>query len=174
VIQAVTTCFKKYLTFSGRAARSEFWYFIFFLFLVHILLVVLNSALFGPQVSQFQRFNADGDLVGTGFRYNYNGGVFGTVFGIATLIPWLAVGWRRMQDIGREGFWPWIAILGYLGLAVLTLFGAAPSSAEVQGTVIAVLFGVGSAVFLLNLYWLTRPSQPAPNKYGPYPHEVPQ
>ena len=30
---AVRTCLSKYITFTGRAARSEYWYFVLFIFL---------------------------------------------------------------------------------------------------------------------------------------------
>ncbi|HUY07634.1 MAG TPA: DUF805 domain-containing protein [Acidimicrobiales bacterium] len=33
---AITSCFKKYATFTGRASRSEYWYFFLFYFIVEI------------------------------------------------------------------------------------------------------------------------------------------
>lgn len=33
---AISTCFRKYATFSGTASRSEYWYFFLFYFIVEI------------------------------------------------------------------------------------------------------------------------------------------
>ncbi len=33
---AISTCFRKYATFTGRASRSEYWYFFLFYFIVEI------------------------------------------------------------------------------------------------------------------------------------------
>jgi uncharacterized membrane protein YhaH (DUF805 family) len=34
--QSIQTCFQKYVEFSGRASRSEFWYFMLFQLLVNV------------------------------------------------------------------------------------------------------------------------------------------
>ena len=50
--EAVKTCFAKYVTFSGRARRSEHWYFFLFITLVQIVLIIwVGSSIMGPQVS---------------------------------------------------------------------------------------------------------------------------
>jgi uncharacterized membrane protein YhaH (DUF805 family) len=38
----------------------------------------------------------------------------GTIFSIATIVPSIAVGWRRMHDIGRAGWWSIIPIAGFI------------------------------------------------------------
>ena len=40
--QAIHTCLRKYADFAGRAARSEFWWFILFTALVSAALTALN------------------------------------------------------------------------------------------------------------------------------------
>ena len=37
---SVKTCFKKYATFSGRASRSEFWYFYLFNYGLYVILII--------------------------------------------------------------------------------------------------------------------------------------
>lgn len=44
---SIKTCFSKYVTFSGRAARSEFWWFALFVFAGQIVLSWVDIALFG-------------------------------------------------------------------------------------------------------------------------------
>jgi uncharacterized membrane protein YhaH (DUF805 family) len=70
-IVAISTCFNKYATFTGRAPRSEFWWF---------------WLLFG-----FVTLLGSGNLLG-----------FVWIF---ILIPYIAVGVRRMHDVGRSGWW---------------------------------------------------------------------
>jgi uncharacterized membrane protein YhaH (DUF805 family) len=38
----------------------------------------------------------------------------GTLFSIALIVPSIAVGWRRMHDIGRAGWWSIIPIAGFI------------------------------------------------------------
>ena len=47
LLEAVSTCFKKYATFSGRASRSEFWWFMLFQVIVVVVAAVLGQALQG-------------------------------------------------------------------------------------------------------------------------------
>ena len=44
---AIRTCLRKYVTFSGRASRPEYWWFILFLFLGGMVASVLDGMLFG-------------------------------------------------------------------------------------------------------------------------------
>ena len=45
--QAISTCFSKYATFSGRASRSEFWWFFLFQILVSIAASMLGDVVAG-------------------------------------------------------------------------------------------------------------------------------
>ena len=45
--EAVRTCFSKYITFSGRASRSEYWYFVLFVILGSIVCNIVDTILFG-------------------------------------------------------------------------------------------------------------------------------
>ena len=44
---AVRTCLNKYVTFQGRAARSEYWYFVLFCLLVQLAGNIVDGLLFG-------------------------------------------------------------------------------------------------------------------------------
>tara|TARA_Y100000590_G_scaffold310366_1_gene350670 strand:- start:268 stop:699 length:432 start_codon:yes stop_codon:yes gene_type:complete len=81
---SVKTCFKKYATFSGRASRSEFWYFYLFNYGLYAILII--SAL---KISFI-------------FFWFFVG------FLLATLIPFIAVTARRLHDINKSG---WFQIL---------------------------------------------------------------
>jgi len=98
---AVRTCFRQYVTFSGRAGRPEFWYFMLFVVLGGILTVVLDFGLLG----------ADGDL-----------SPLNTVFSLATMLPQLAVGVRRLHDTDRSGWWILIGFIPLVGIITLIVF----------------------------------------------------
>lgn len=160
-LEAVRTCFRNYVTFSGRASRPEYWYFVLFLLLGGFVAGLLDEALFGPPPEPGQS------------------GVLGSIFSLATLLPALAAGWRRMHDTGRSGlylFYPLIALVG-----ILTFMGAlAGFEPLLRGDVGAVIAAASGLVLILAmlvllvsplivLFWLTRPSQPGANRWGPPP-----
>ena len=49
------------------------------------------------------------------------------LFALATLLPQLAVGARRLHDIGRSGWWQLLLLVPLLGLIVLIVLWAQPS-----------------------------------------------
>ena len=96
---AVRRCFAKYATFSGRARRAEYWYFVLFTVLGSAIAGVIDSALFG-------RTMPDATLLGG-------------IFSLATLLPALSVLVRRLHDTGRSGWWWWIILIPLIGVLVL-------------------------------------------------------
>ena len=53
--------------------------------------------------------------------------MLGNLFALATLLPQLAVGARRLHDIGKSGWWQFLLLVPLLGLIVLIVFWAQPS-----------------------------------------------
>ena len=99
--EAVRTVLSKYATFTGRAARPEFWWFALFSLLAHLVASFLDGLLFGQQL-------IDGLLA------------------LALLLPSLAVGARRLHDIGRSGWWLLISLIPVVGWLVLIYFYVQP------------------------------------------------
>ncbi|MEO7259715.1 MAG: DUF805 domain-containing protein [Jatrophihabitantaceae bacterium] len=93
---AIRTVFSKYATFSGRARRSEFWWFALFLVIVNIVLRILDRAMDNP--------------------------VLGLIVGLALVLPSLAVTVRRLHDTGRSGWWILIGLIPLIGAIVLLVF----------------------------------------------------
>lgn len=85
--QAVISGFKNYSTFSGRASRSEFWYFGLFLVVADVVLLLLDMAVFNISYSDDKLHP------------------FGDFFLLATWLPSLAVTARRLHDVNRSGWW---------------------------------------------------------------------
>jgi len=46
-IESISTCFSKYVTFDGRAGRSEYWWWVLFTFLVSVALGIVSETLQG-------------------------------------------------------------------------------------------------------------------------------
>ena len=111
---AVRTCFSKYVDFSGRARRSEYWYFALFTFLVNIVTTVLDN------------------IVGTDYDGTTSGGLISTVVSLALLLPSLAVGVRRLHDTGRSGWWILIGIIPIIGWILLIVWFCTDSKPDNQ------------------------------------------
>lgn len=105
--------FKNYANFEGRARRSEFWYFTLFNILISIGLTFLDN-LMGLNTTRYI-----GDS-----NFAYSSGMFNNLFSIAVLIPTLAVGARRLHDIGKSGWWQLIMLVPIVGYIILIVFWA--------------------------------------------------
>ena len=100
---AVRTCFAKYVDFSGRARRSEYWYFALFSFLLGIVTSVIDAVL------------------GTGYD-DTTGGLVNSLGSLVLLLPSLAVAVRRLHDIGRSGWWFLLVVIPIIGWIVLIVW----------------------------------------------------
>ena len=122
---AVETCFRKYAIFTGRAARPEFWWFILFGFLGNLIAGTLDRTLFGGAIRPMGGFGMHG-LYGL---YGLHGPqLFGSIFGLAMLLPTLAVGARRLHDIGRSGWWQLLVLIPVVGALVLLYWYVQPGT----------------------------------------------
>ncbi len=169
---AIRTCFRKYITFSGRATRSEYWWFFLFGILGNIVTGIFDGVL-------FDSVTIESDVTDTSASVRAeNTGPIGALFALVILIPSLAVGWRRMHDTGRSGLYLLYPIIVMVGIGLfLSIFGdfGLTEPGQLTGPV-ALITVLAMIVLLISpflvLWWLTRPSQPGPNPYGPNPHEV--
>ncbi len=97
---SIKTCFNKFAVFSGRASRSEFWFFVLFGFLGGIIAIII-------------------DVMILGYPYEENGPI-NLIFSVAIIIPSIAVAARRLHDINKSGWWQllWITIIGGILLII--------------------------------------------------------
>jgi len=101
--QSINHCFKHYSDFTGRASRSEFWWFFLFTVLVSIAAEILDH-LWGSYLTN-------------------DWGVFYIIQLVILILPSLAVGARRLHDIGKSGWWQLIA-LTIIGIILLFVWFA--------------------------------------------------
>jgi uncharacterized membrane protein YhaH (DUF805 family) len=86
----IKICLSKYTVFSGRASRSEFWYFVLFTFIGGLIATVVDIMIFN-------------------YSWELNGPVY-IIFEILILIPSISVAARRLHDIDKSGWWQLIVI----------------------------------------------------------------
>lgn len=98
---AIRACFSKYVTFSGRACRSELWYFMLFAVIGYIVAAVLDNVL--------------GTTYATGNGGHMVYGYLYSLWGLALLLPTISVHVRRLHDRGRSGWWWWLYLIPVVG-----------------------------------------------------------
>jgi uncharacterized membrane protein YhaH (DUF805 family) len=94
---------KKYAVFSGRSRRKEYWYFVLFSVIVSLVLSAIDL------------------LLGT-FSSSTNVGLLSGIYGLAIIVPSIAVSVRRLHDIDRTGWWVLIGLVPVIGPIVLLVF----------------------------------------------------
>lgn len=102
--EAVSTCLNKYATISGRARRSEFWWWVLAIWLVGIGVGILEAllGLSGP----------DG------------GGPLSGLYALALILPNICVAGRRLHDTDRSAWWLLLVLVPLIGFIVLIVFYA--------------------------------------------------
>ena len=97
---SIKICFNKFAVFSGRASRSEFWFFVLFGFLGGIIAVII-------------------DVMILGYPFEENGPI-NLIFSVALIVPSISVAARRLHDINKSGWWQllWVTIIGGILLII--------------------------------------------------------
>lgn len=107
--EAVKSAFKNYVKFTGRASRSEFWWF----FLFEIIVLIIPAILMSGE-------NARGEF-----------GLFSALYGLvglALFLPALGLVFRRLHDTDRSAWWILIGLLPFIGGLVLLVFYCLPGT----------------------------------------------
>ena len=92
--QAISSGLSHYVTFSGRAPRSEFWFWFLFVFILSVVCGIVDA--------------------GIGMR------ILGAIIALGLILPGISMGIRRLHDIDRTGWWCLIAftVIGTILLIV--------------------------------------------------------
>ena len=97
------TAFRKYAVFSGRSRRREYWFWVLFNIIVVAALasldVMLSSALLGSPLT-----------------------LLSAVYGLASLIPGLAVSVRRLHDTGHSAWALFLGLIPLVGAIILLVW----------------------------------------------------
>ncbi len=172
-VDAIKTCYRKYVAFSGRASRSEYWWFVLFLLLGSTMSAMIDRAIYGDEL--IERYVID-ELT---YATIETTGPFASIFWLLAVLPFLAAGWRRMHDTGRSGLFLLAPFVVILGVGIFDLFLAVThdnAGWANDGSIVIPILIAGLVAFLLSILWvlwlLTRASQLGTNNHGPAPQEV--
>ena len=102
--EAIQAGFAGYVKFEGRATRSEYWFWVLFLIVVQIVFQILMAIL--------------GNWIG----------ILYMIFALGTLLPGIAVSFRRMHDIDRSALWLLIAFVPIVGTILLIVWFCSPGT----------------------------------------------
>jgi uncharacterized membrane protein YhaH (DUF805 family) len=140
----------KYAVFTGRAPRAEYWWYALALVVVFIVLSIVES------------------IVGLNKMVFGLYGPLTALLWLATIVPGIAVGVRRLHDTNRSAWWL-LLLVPYLIAAGIV--GAAMAAGNPAGYAAAGLFGiVGFVCCIAFLFFMVLPSTPGDNRYGPNPY----
>jgi uncharacterized membrane protein YhaH (DUF805 family) len=109
-VDAVRSGFNNYANFSGRALRSEYWWWVVFVWIASAVANIIDRAL-GWRVYET---TVNGIQQGSG--------PIAAIVGLALIIPGLAVLVRRLHDTDHSGWWFWLVIIPIIGWIVLIFF----------------------------------------------------
>ena len=104
--EAIRTVLSKYATFSGRASRPEFWWWVLFMVLLNIATGIVDAAFIAPTLG----FEPYEELAGQPLSL---------LVGLALLLPNISVSVRRLHDIDRSGWWYLIILIPFIGVLVV-------------------------------------------------------
>lgn len=164
-IDAVKSAFRKYVVFSGRAARSEYWWFFLFAMIGSIVAGILDLVLFGSSVTTETSYSAT-----TAFT------PLNTLFSLAILLPSLSISVRRFHDLDRTGWWllAWLVpmVLVFIVGGVASVM--ADSTTATDGLFVILAFIVGALLVALGMYiwmivWFATEGTVGENRFGPDP-----
>jgi uncharacterized membrane protein YhaH (DUF805 family) len=145
---SINTCLNKYVTFSGRASRSEYWYFVLFTVLIGFVSGLVDGIIFpGNDVSPIN-----------------------SIVSLAVLLPGLSVAVRRLHDIGRSGWWIGSYYLGLVAYIVVASVSVGGATAGDPSALALSLIGLGGIAFLvmtvvLLVFFCTR-GEAGRNRFG--------
>lgn len=97
---AVTSAFKNYANFKGRAARSEYWYFILFSVLLGIFIGACGEIFLPPKEAE----------------------LLASIIQLALFLPTLSVSVRRLHDLDKSGWWVLVLIIPIIGTIVFIVW----------------------------------------------------
>ncbi len=117
--EAIKTCFGKYASFTGRARRSEFWWFFLFWWLGTVIFNLIDNA-----AGLVLNFGSDTiETSGGVITFTSSGlGILSTIWGLALVLPFISVAVRRLHDTNRSGWWWWIQLIPCVGFIVILVF----------------------------------------------------
>lgn len=117
LFSAYCSMFKKYAQFNGRSRRSEYWYAT----LANAIIVFLIYFIMTPSIMEIIKTGtvSDSEALALG-----GASIIMTLYLMATIVPGIALGVRRLHDTGRSGWYMLLVLIPYIGSIILVVFMA--------------------------------------------------
>ena len=124
--EAARRFFKKYATFTGRASRSEYWWWT----LISVVVTTVLNIVMSVAGSAGATVNDSGAMVpGPGAMV---GVILLVIWGLAVIVPSLALPVLRLHDVNVRGWMILLGLVPFLGGLALLVFTILPSKPEGQ------------------------------------------
>lgn len=104
--EAIRSVLSQYAGFTGRARRSEYWFWYLATFVAYLAAVILDSIIGIP--------------------------LFVVVVALGAIVPTIAVGIRRLHDTDKSGWFLLIGLIPLIGAIVLIVFFVTDSGPDNQ------------------------------------------
>ena len=113
-VEAIKRCIKNFANFDGRIRRSEYWWFVLFLFLCNFFVFIL-SVVFGDIKDKYddygdKYYEIDPNPVFKVILY---------IMWVIEILPHLSAAVRRLHDTGKSGCFYWIVFVPLAGIFIL-------------------------------------------------------
>lgn len=119
MFQAYGNYWKNYFNFKGRSRRAEYWWPTVINAIIGVVLYfLLIGQLMAAYVSGVEVMGSFGQILT----------IIGLLFGLANIVPGLAVTVRRIHDTGRSGWWWFISCIPVIGSFILLVFLVQPGT----------------------------------------------
>lgn len=146
-IESIRTVLSKYAVFSGRARRSEYWWYALAVTIVSLVLyvavVVPGLSAYSASIMEYQTAADPTAPIPALPGSVITGYLILSIVNLALLLPGLGVTIRRLHDTDRSGFWIFFALVPFVGSIML-------------------------------IVWEATAGTPGPNRFGPDPKAVEQ
>jgi len=171
---------RRYVDFSGRSQRMEYWMWQLFKLLVFGGFMLVFLVLFGAAFASASASKDPSMLIAAGGGMLLLWMIY-MIFGFAIFIPDIAVAVRRLHDTNRSGWWLLSPLVPYfLGIVVMAVTvgigggaiqpGQPPDAAMATGGIVMLAFVlVAAAMGLVVLVFMLLDGTPGPNRFGPDP-----
>jgi uncharacterized membrane protein YhaH (DUF805 family) len=149
--EAISICFSKFVSFKGRASRSEYWFFVLFTALLGIVASIFDAVLFPGQI----------DI-----------SPLNSIVTLAVFLPTLSASVRRLHDTDRSGWWigGMYIVLGIFGVAIGMLIAQDVNGGGGDPEDFIAFFGIFGIVFLIYaiviLVFTIQKGTLGPNRFG--------
>lgn len=172
--QSISTCISKYVTFTGRASRSEYWWWQLFLLICYIGVGIIGGVLIGIIGGKSLLLGASpiSSLAAMTPLLACTG-----IFCLLVILPSLAVLIRRLHDSGHSGWWILLSFIPNIIYSVSNTYmvanAATAATNAVGGMIVSIIFGIAGFIGgIVILVFTLQASQPMANRYGEVPAGV--